>query len=168
MEKAKLALDTRLQAEHEISSSSSGAAGFPKTQPENHATTPLVKNALENVADELVKNTEDHNCVNTSVDVGPTVFALREGETIEEHLIRAVECPKTSLMIHMVTVMPNGLKLPLRVLIDTGCEMCLVRSGLIPSQYLRPAKKNVTCGSQWHHSAWGTHRMSPELDCSRI
>ena len=47
-------------------------------------------------------------------------------------------------MIHMMTVMPNGLKLPLRVLIDTGCEMCLVRSGLIPSQYLRPAKNKMS------------------------
>ena len=144
VEKAKLALETRLQVEHEISSSSSGAAVFPKTQPENHATTPLVKNVFENEADKCVKNIEDHNCANTSVDVGPTVFALREGETIEEHLIRAVDCPKTSLMIHMVTIISNGLKLPLRVLIDTGCEMCLVRSGLIPSQYLRPAKNKMS------------------------
>ena len=77
---------------------------------------------------------------------GPEVYMLKDGETLHEHLTRvmAVEAPKSQLMLHMVSILPNGMKLPLKVLVDTGCEMNLVRMGLIPSQYLTPATNKIS------------------------
>ena len=61
-------------------------------------------------------------------EVTPPIFGLQEGEQLGEHManILAVKAPRSTLMLHMVTVLPNNLKIPLRVLVDTGCEMCLV------------------------------------------
>ena len=57
---------------------------------------------------------------------------------------RAIRVPQSSLMLHMVTILPNGLKIPLRVLVDTGCEMCLIRSGLVSPEFFAPARKSLS------------------------
>ena len=70
---------------------------------------------------------ETHTSGISSFDPG-----LKGGEGLEHQVshARAIRVPQSSLMLHMVTILPNGLKIPLRVLVDTGCEMCLIRSGL--------------------------------------
>ena len=71
---------------------------------------------------------------------------MKDNETLTEHLskVMAVETPKSQLLLHMVTILPNGMRLPLKVLVDTGCEVNLVRTGLIPSKFLTPASQRVS------------------------
>ena len=79
-------------------------------------------------------------------EVTPPIFGLQEGEQLGEHLVNilAVKSPKSALMLHMVTLLPNNLKIPLRVLVDTGYEMCLVRTGLIPPEFFMPARNKLS------------------------
>ena len=88
------------------------------------------ENAVEVIATPQAESAEAGN----EIEVTPPIFGLQEGEQLGEHLanILAVKTPKSSLMLQMVAILPGPLRIPLRVLLDTGCEMCLVRSGLIP------------------------------------
>ena len=71
----------------------------------------------------------------------PEIFGVPEGETIEEHMakVRVVGLvQKSALILPMVVVQSDGKEVTLRALVDTGCEVNLVRKGLIPPQCFQP------------------------------
>ena len=74
----------------------------------------------------------------------PSVVAVQEGETVEEKISTfGIMGQKKALIIPMVVVMPDGFRKGLHALIDTGCEVNLVKKGLIPQKYFQKSKKGV-------------------------
>ena len=64
--------------------------------------------------------------------VNPEIFGVPDGETIEEHIakVRVVGLvQKSALILPMVVVQSDGKEVTLRALVDTGCEVNLVRKG---------------------------------------
>ena len=75
----------------------------------------------------------------------PEVFAVPEGEGLVDHLakIGSVRMQRTSLFMKAWVVQGNGERVGLNTLIDTGCEVNLVRKGLISPQYFTPSVSQV-------------------------
>ena len=74
----------------------------------------------------------------------PHICVLEEGETLKEHLkVRGIRLLRTSLMIPMLFITPDGVKIPIKALVDPGCETNLVRKGLIPQENFHPAERGV-------------------------
>ena len=70
----------------------------------------------------------------------PEVFAVPEGKGLDEHIahLRTIRHERTSLILRMWVVQGNGTMAPLDALVDTGCEVNLIRTGLVPPNTLRP------------------------------
>ena len=58
--------------------------------------------------------------------------------------MRTVAQKKTSLILNMLTVFLDGLKIPLKELVDTGCELNLLRTGLVPQKYFKEANRRIS------------------------
>ena len=75
----------------------------------------------------------------------PEVFALPEGVALNEHIsrVRAIRTGKSSLILRMWVIQGNGEKVPMDALIDTGCEVNIIRTGLVPPQYFTPSLTRI-------------------------
>ena len=72
----------------------------------------------------------------------PEIFGIPEGESIEEHIakVRMVgRVPRSALILPMYVHQSNGRVITLRALIDTGCELNLIRRGLVAPEFFKPA-----------------------------
>ena len=88
---------------------------------------------------------------------GPGIYALQEGESLAEHhaQIRMIAKERKALVIPMITIFSDGLRLQLKVLIETGCEMNLVRPGIFP-------EKNFSCGETSSFACGGKRWFTTE------
>ena len=77
--------------------------------------------------------------------VRPEVFALPEGKGLDEHIahLRAIRSERTSLILRMWVVQGDGSKVPLDALVDTGCEVNLIRAGLVPPENFTPSQVRI-------------------------
>ena len=73
--------------------------------------------------------------------VRPEIFALPEGKELDEHIahLRTIRSERTSLILRMWVVKGDGSKVSLDALVDTGCEVNLIRAGLVPPDNFTPA-----------------------------
>ena len=122
----------------------SQTALIPQVISSNRAPTPLATQDLgSNEASSSNQKVESQTCEFVT-PLGPEICVLEDGETLEHHLkVREIKVLKTSLMLPMLVIFPDGLKMPLRALVDTGCESTLVRMGLIPQQYFFQSQRGV-------------------------
>ena len=98
-------------------------------------TVVLVKEEEKEARVDMIRGGEEMRVAN------PEIFGVPEGETIEEHMakVRVVGLvQKSALILPMVVVQSDGKEVTLRALVDTGCEVNLVRKGLIPPQCFQP------------------------------
>ena len=77
--------------------------------------------------------------------VRPEIFAIPEGKNFEEHIahLRAIRHEYTSLILRVWSIQPDGTKVSLDALVDTGCEVNLIRSGLVPPNYFSPSTVRI-------------------------
>ena len=75
-----------------------------------------------------------------SQEVHVPIFALHDGEDLSEHLgqVLTVECRPNQLCVNMFAHFPDNGRVPLRVLIDTGSDVCLVKKDLFPRTNSKP------------------------------
>ena len=72
----------------------------------------------------------------------PEIFGVPENEDVDEHIakVRMVhELDRSALIVPMCIQQSSGRIITLRALIDTGCELNLIRRGLVGSEFFRPA-----------------------------
>ena len=77
--------------------------------------------------------------------VRPEIFAVPEGISVEEHIsrLRAIRHEYISLILRVWSLQPDGTKVPLDALVDTGCEVNLIRAGLVPQNYFSPSTVRI-------------------------
>ena len=95
--------------------------------------------------EKLVQEKSIEKAENEDVKVRPEIFAVPENVPFEEHMmkVRALKAEKTSLQLRMWVLQGEGERVSLTALIDTGCEVNLVRRGLIPSQYFSASTARI-------------------------
>ena len=76
--------------------------------------------------------------------MGPEILAVPEDTSVEDHIntVRAIRGSRVALILPMYMKYRERL-VPLKVLVDTGCEVDLVRTGLIDSGLFFPTEKNI-------------------------
>ena len=84
---------------------------------------------------------------------------------MEQHLkVQGVKSHQKALILSMLVILPDGMKIPLKALVDTGCESNLVRKGLIPQKYFAKATKGVRfVAANGSILGGGDHQVSLEL-----
>ena len=65
-------------------------------------------------------------------------------ETEKEQVnVPGINCQRKALIIPLLVVLDSGKEVPLKALVDTGCENNIVKKGLIPSKYFSPAARKI-------------------------
>ena len=68
-----------------------------------------------------------------------------QGEGNEEKpiQIQGEYCQRVALIVPFLVILENGEKIPIKALVDTGCENNIIKKGLIPHRYFATARKQI-------------------------
>jgi hypothetical protein len=88
----------------------------------------------------------------------PEIFALKGNETLTEHLIKiqTVQGHRKSLIMPFYIIQDGSEQVyHIHALIDTGCELNLIKRGLLPLKYFKTPKTSIRLvTANGSHGGW--------------
>jgi hypothetical protein len=123
---------------------------IPTTFPESYSHNPLGSHESTDIASSSTLGVDEPSPYishpASSYITHPEIFALKDNESLSDHIIKiqTVQGHRKSLIMPF-TIRPEGSDqvYNIHALIDTGCELNLIKRGLLPLKYFKAPKTSI-------------------------